>query len=309
MNKVRIVFNSHNADAMLATAIIIEAIKATEKEDTKYSIETVPHSPVNYTAPNAEYDFVFCVGAHMNGVELLEESRRTKNLFHISYGTDQTGGSLIGLLGPDVHVFTPYHMWGAAVEGEAYSVSLSKLAIQASKRYFSIYEEETPNDTLRLKICSAFEKYCQNETISAYELNLVHENLDGISTSAHDGTLIDYKDVEKKVEFKNSVRTIKARSIITKGLSSQLYGTQKSSLMVQTLNCSEEYIHDLVRLISFAVDYLVLYQDIKHARQFWIYAKNPAMAEEISKLIPHYRSHKDGNIVYLVSDMPSMLSK
>lgn len=313
-SKIRIVFNDYNVDAFVATSMIVNAIiDSSSGEDLEYCVETVPHSLTNYTSPNKESDFTFCIGVNMDMHDILVEAEKATNFFFIGYDRFISGEDITNKLKykEGASIFTSDFMWGEILEEpeKRYAKNLCKLTQQLLTRYFTTpSQSEVPQ--LTKDLINAVEKYCNFYDISAKELALVHRNIDIIVDSAFNGRYATYKPVFENIDTKqNSPRTTKARAIISKGMASHTYGTQKSSMIAPTLNCSEDFLYDLIRLMSYPFDTMVLYQDIKHQRQWWIYSNDQAKAARLAEMIPYHSKHQDGKIVYLVSETPKLQEK
>ena len=324
MHKVRIVFNSFNLDAIAATTQIVNCFHFANLNENslnpKYVIETVPHSPVYYTPPNSEYDFIFHIGVLMNKLEIKEEANKTNNYFYIGYGqfdnrinhSDFHGAELQEYIGDNAHVITSSFMFDEIVPDsiDNHFGNLTLLSSILMKKYFNEIESISKDDVLY----STIAKYSWGQdpyiwkTFTDQQLGLVHANIEHITKAAFSNTVLNsYTPFHiKENEKQNSVRTIKTRSIINKGLAEHIYGNQKISIRVQSLNCSEEYVQDLARLISRSTDNAVFYQDNKHSRQWWVCGNDK---DKISEIIPYYRKHYDRGFIYLVSDMPRMTEK
>ena len=311
--KIRIVFNDYNVDAFLATSMIINAITDSNNGEMVYSIETVPHSLMNYVAPNKQTDFTFCIGVNMEMHDILTEAEKATNFFYIAYDKYVQNEDIVNKLKlkEGALIFTSDHMWGEELEEaeKRYSKNLCKLTQQLLTKYFAIPSQEQTTDTLK-DLINAVEKYCNFYDITAKELALVHQNIDIITDSAFNGKYGFYKPLVENIEIKhNTTRTTKARAIISKGMAKHTYGNQKVSMMVPTLNCSEDYLYDLIRLISYPFETMLLYQDIKHLRQWWIYSSDPAKASKLAEIIPYQSKHQDGKIIYLVTETPRLQEK
>jgi hypothetical protein len=317
---VRIIFNSYNIESMLATCVVINRLKKTTLD---VQIETIGHT-AGMAMKNKEVDITFCIGTTMSNMELVEEISLTNSFFLI---VSKNGSNYLELLGDKGQVFSSDYMWGEAIEehDKQFSPSLSKLTYQVLRRYFTIADEvqeeveDNPNcaqyfkshpKSPELRMMNAVEKFCWMQNPSIVDIYNVHNHLDKIHEGAFNGTGCEYNMLERDSDLtSNTPRITVVRNIIKKALAGHVYGKQNNSYVVQTINCSEEYLYDIVRLVSYAYESVIVYNDFKHYRQWWVYAKNPELMEKIANTIPFHEKHYDGKMIYLISDMPRLQDK
>lgn len=318
--KIRIIFNTSNIESMLATNIVINHLKK-DDEANHYNIETVGHTH-GFVTNTKEVDWTFCIGANLTNMEILEEAEAATNYHHI---VSKGGHAFAELLQDKGLVFSSDFVDGDSIveEDKMFSPSLAKLTKQVLKKYFTSSFGEEPVDivgqpkdfhpvpkTPETRMMNAVERFCWMENPSIHDIFNVHNNLDRIVQGAFSGTGCEYDLKERDADFNsNTARTTLVRNIIKKSLAGHIYGKAGNSYVVQTINCSEEYLHDIVRMVSYAYVSVIVYNDVKHHRQWWVYAKDPEVMEKIANTIPFHEKHYDGKFIYLISDMPKLSDK
>lgn len=324
--KQRIVFNRTNPESLLATVLLVNALK-----QLQYNVETIPYGLTGYQQPIQSYkaDKTFIIGAQLSRNELHNEAFFCDELIIVDHNMVDDPYSIGVLelkeqLGNKVKIFTSdfYNDEVVSHVEDVLSRSLLKLTrvalSQIKMKDITLSELMDPNsdNAEDIKaIYDSFEAFCNVKDVSAADILIVHENIDQIYQSAHTGTAIKlkgYKSISDKIASfngkpilkENTSRIFKARNFIQNAMTGQLYGDQKSSMLVQTIQVSEEYLYDIVRLASYPNEVVALYQDFKHYRYWWIYSSDNKNAHILANLIPHVRRVTDGVFIQLISHLP-----
>jgi hypothetical protein len=329
MEKVRIVFNRSNIDAICAAVLLINNCK-----QKGISVETVPYSMSSYSKPSASSSSnkTYVLGCFMEPHELIEELNCTDNGFVFLFTTETIDSEhpYRKIMQESANRFCVYspNFWcnNEIVElDQCFSPCLSKLVkFELNPNKYGdlptptlmVTEEEKEFQT----VLNGVEAFTNIKDVSASDILIVHENYDNLIHSAYTGTPMEFvtlKDVQHKLtkdpvnpdKFiikSNNPRIFKARSFIQNSMTTQLFGNQKSSALAQTIQITEEYLYDIVRLATYPYDVVVTYQDHKHFRHWWIYSATDQNAKNIAELIPYLRKVNDGKLIHLVSNIPKM---
>lgn len=332
MTKIRIVFNRYSIDAMCATSMIVTAYK---NSNNQVDIETIPYSHVSYNSPTdtQKYQKTFMIGVTPDMQDILKEIENTDKFFFINSGENIKGIDVYQKSKGSAIVVMPDFMNGKQISDidESYSTNLSKLTrVLLGSIYDDVIVGETSISCTYLcylngeaseldDVIKAVESFTNLKQISTQDIAIVHKNYDPLIQSAFSATAMVYSGFnsigdqlittskENHYIFKeNTTRILKARNFIHNGMTGQLFGDRKSSMLVQTIQIVEEYLYDVIRLASYSHDAVVTYQDTKHNRQWWVYCTDKTKAEKIINSIPFLKATKDGVLTHLISEIPRM---
>jgi len=318
MKNVRIVFNRTNIDSMCATSMLVNFFKL-----NNYNVETVPYCTTTYCGAHTsnQYQYTFIIGHFLDSQEILSEADQTNDkIFIISpeFLTEQSlalscDKSIILHYAPNAVNNTLIH-----TQEDCFSSCVSKLTknLILNIPTFSTFDKPIfENDLI-----NAIENYIGVKNVQAQDILLVHENYDRIVYSAHTATVVCFDGYDKisnnlkenpldsnKKDIKtNNERIFKCRLHIRNSMSKQLYGDTKQSFLVQTIQIIEDYLYDVARLATYTYDTVVLYQDIKNNRHWWIYSVDQEKANVLASKIPQIKRIKDGVFIHLISTLPKV---
>lgn len=335
MKNIRIVFNRSSLDAVCAAAMIITAYKQKEQE---CHVETVPYSISSYSSPlesSLSFDKTFLIGTFLNPNQILNETLYCKDLVIVSHlkPTDKyqpfEPEHLYSLSDGKIQIFSTAFIYGkplASLE-ESYSSCLSKLTKIALSSISIGLSEALEQSLTKLEdlgdVLTAVESFIGIKDVSAENILLVHENYDALVESAYTAKPMVFKgknSIADKIQQdplnnrKNSIKGInsrifKSRNYIQSSMVAQHYKNAKGSMLVQTIQTSEEYLYDVVRQASYPYQIVIVYQDHKHYRHWWIYSGNDSKTQQLPDMIPHVACFNDGEFIHLVSEIPKIESQ
>lgn len=324
MSNVRIVFNRANIDAVCSAAMIITTLR----QMPGTTIECVPYSATSYNGPNSSnyYTSTYLIGVFLNINEIMNEKSFCNNLYFItnSKPTDQYRTVDVEELHKhsdgSVEIYSSSFIHGVSISSleDSYSSCMSKLTriCLTDKNFIPVGEDEIFSNMF--EVASAMEAFVGIKNVSAEQILIVHENYDTMVESAYTGKAMEFKGqsfISDKVQEingrKNTIkgtnqRIFKSRNFIQSSMTTQHYKNAKSSIMAQTIQISEEYLYDVIRLASYPYQIVVAYQDHKNSRHWWIYSSTDGKARNLVSMIPHSQCFTDGEFIHLISDIPKI---
>lgn len=283
---VVIFFNENNIDSLLAVHILRDMFINTEPET---EVKLYPYDRIldNFTPQACNVSIL--LGVSMRDSELIRQQEVSGKVVNYSYDRSNLEHS--------IHNYHPY-LNGSDVE-EVFDRSLSKILIHTN--HFQCFDALQDLVTEYIPVVDVVFKYANFIKMNKFELELFYQYQEAIKESY----LKPFAKLKPAVVSKNltdqiSLRTV--RKLVTRNMDTQLFGDTSKNKMLPAINLNQEHLIDAVRQIQYAHASVVVYEDVKHYRQWVIYNPDKNIARELIDLIPHIEKWEDNRFIFLISE-------